>query len=131
MENSQNIIDHFAQFDAWEARYRYLIQLGKKLPIPSPEQWENMTRIHGCEVEVRFSAHKQTDGGYHFTAYSEARIMNGLLYLLLSALQNLPLADIQQFDVTALLQQCGIASRLSETRLNGLKHIETLLHHLD
>ncbi|MGV6989132.1 SufE family protein [Testudinibacter sp. P80/BLE/0925] len=131
MANNQDIIRQFEQFDNWEERYRYLIQLGKKLPIPSPEQLENMTRIHGCEVEVRFSADKRADGDYHFAAYSEARIMNGLLYLLLSVLQNLPLGDIRQFDVTALLRQCGIASRLSETRLNGLKHIETLLHHLD
>ena len=67
----------------------------------------------------------------HFSAYSEARIINGLLYLLLSALQDLSLNEIRQFDLTALLQQCGIAQRLSQTRLNGLKNIETHLRHLD
>ncbi|MGR6981343.1 SufE family protein [Testudinibacter sp. P27/CKL/0425] len=127
----EELIAKFEQLQQWEARYRYLIQLGKQLPTPSADDLAQMQLIRGCEVEVRFRADKQADGSYRFAAYSEARIMNGLLYLLLCALQDLPLSALQQFDVAALLQQCGIAQRLSETRLNGLKNIETLLHHLD
>lgn len=130
MDNIQQLQQQFATLQGWEERYRLLIQLGKKLPQPNAEQWQAMPIIHGCEVEVRFSANKQADGRYQFTAYSEARIMNGLLYLLLYALQDLPLTQLHDFNVTALLQACGIAQRLSETRLNGLKQIESVLHHL-
>ncbi|KGQ70193.1 hypothetical protein A1D23_06190 [Chelonobacter oris] len=131
MESIQQLIADFSRLNHWEARYRYLIQLGKKLPVPSDDELAKMTAISGCEVEVRFLAEKQTDGNYRFAAYSEARIMNGLLYLVLSALHRLSATERKQFDVTALLQRCGIAQRLSQTRLNGLKNIETLLHHLD
>ncbi|MGR3808118.1 SufE family protein [Pasteurella testudinis] len=131
MENIKQIQQQFTTLPGWEERYRLLIQLGKKLPPLDTDELSRMPLIHGCEVEVRFTAQKQPDGGYRFSAYSEARIMNGLLYLLLSALQSLPLSEIRQFDMTALLQSCGIAPRLSETRLNGLKNIESLLHQLD
>ena len=133
MENIQQLQQQFSRFNHWEDRYRYLIQLGKKLPLIEATEWEKMPLIHGCEAEVRFLAQKDADtrSGYHFSAYSEARIINGLLYLLLSALQDLSLNEIRHFDLTALLQQCGIAQRLSQTRLNGLKNIETHLRHLD
>lgn len=131
MDTIQQIIANFNQLSSWEDRYRYLIQLGKKIPQVDKEKLAHMPLIHGCEVEVRFLAEKQADGRYHFSAYSEGRIMNGLLSILLNAIHHLSLSELQQFNITELLQQCGIASRLSETRLNGLNHIETLLHQLD
>ncbi|TNG93259.1 hypothetical protein FHQ28_07355 [Pasteurellaceae bacterium USgator11] len=130
MQNYSDLVEQFSSLPSWEDRYRLLIQLGKKLPTIEHSAREQMPLIQGCEAEVRFAAVKQADG-YHFAAYSEARIMNGLLYLLLSALQSLKLEQIRQLDISALLQQCGIAQRLSSTRLNGLKQIESLLHHLD
>lgn len=124
------LILQFAQMDHWEECYRTLIQLGKKLPEYDEATRLKMQKIEGCEVEVRFFIEKN-GSEYQFSAYSEARIMNGLLYLLLSAIQHLTLPELQQFDFSQTLQKCSIASRLSETRLNGLKNIETLLHQLD
>ena len=37
---------------------------------------------------------------------------------------------LRQFNLTAYFNELGIAQRLSSTRLNGLKHIEKMLHNL-
>ena len=38
--------------------------------------------------------------------------------------------QLQQFNIRQFFDELGIASRLSETRLNGLKQIEEILHNL-
>ena len=58
MENIQQLQQQFSRFNHWEDRYRYLIQLGKKLPLIEATEWEKMPLIHGCEAEVRFLAQK-------------------------------------------------------------------------
>ena len=73
---------------------------------------------------------KKNDRTFHFQAYSEARIMNGLLWILLQHIENKSAEQLRHFDLTAYFTQLGIAQRLSSTRLNGLKHIEQILHHL-
>ena len=56
--------------------------------------------------------------------------MNGLLWILLQYIENKSAEQLRDFDLTAYFTQLGIAQRLSTTRLNGLKHIEQILHHL-
>ena len=72
----------------------------------------------------------QNDGTFQFQAYSEARIMNGLLWLLLQHINGKTRDQLQQFNIRQFFDELGIASRLSETRLNGLKQIEEILHNL-
>ena len=114
----------------WEERYRLIIQAGKNLPLPAAEQLAKMQQISGCEVNVWFYAEKQNDGHFAFLAYSEARIMNGLLWLLLQQINGQTTEQLQTFDIQAFYSELGIAARLSSTRLNGLKEIEQILHHL-
>ena len=89
-----------------------------------------MEIIPGCEVQVWFKFTEKNDRTFHFQAYSEARIMNGLLWILLQHIENKSAEQLCHFDLTAYFTQLGIAQRLSTTRLNGLKHIEQILHNL-
>ena len=125
-----NIEQQLAETKHWEDRYRLIIQAGKNLPEPSEEEFATMQSIPGCEVQVWFKFTEKTDRTFHFQAYSEARIMNGLLWILLQRIENQPAEVLRQFDLTAYFNALGIAQRLSSTRLNGLKHIEKILHHL-
>ena len=125
-----NIEQQLAETKHWEDRYRLIIQAGKNLPEPSEEEFATMQSIPGCEVQVWFKFTEKTDRTFHFQAYSEARIMNGLLWILLQRIENQPAEVLRQFDLTAYFNALGIAQRLSSTRLNGLKHIEKMLHHL-
>lgn len=125
-----NIEQQLAETKHWEERYRLIIQAGKNLPEPSEEEFATMQSIPGCEVQVWFKFTEKTDRTFHFQAYSEARIMNGLLWILLQRIENQTAEALRQFDLTAYFNALGIAQRLSSTRLNGLKHIEKMLHHL-
>lgn len=125
-----NIEQQLAETKHWEERYRLIIQAGKNLPEPSEEEFATMQSIPGCEVQVWFKFTEKTDRTFHFQAYSEARIMNGLLWILLQRIENQTAEALRQFDLTAYFNALGIAQRLSSTRLNGLKHIEKMLHNL-
>ena len=125
-----NIEQQLMNAKTWEERYRLIIQAGKNLPIPNENELTQMDSIQGCEVQVWFKFTEKNDRTFHFQAYSEARIMNGLLWILLQHIEDKNAEPLRHFDLTAYFTHLGIAQRLSNTRLNGLKHIEQILHHL-
>ncbi|MGC6247768.1 SufE family protein [Bisgaard Taxon 45] len=116
---------------SWEERYRLIIQAGKQLPVPTAQQLAEMQPISGCEAKVWFKIMEKNDRTFIFQAYSEARIINGLLWILLQEINGQTAEQLKQFDLTAYFSELGIAQRLSHTRLNGLKQIEKLLHQLE
>lgn len=124
------MLENIKQAKNWEDRYRFIIQAGKHLPQPSPDELAQMQSIQGCEAGLWFIAIPQYDDTFKFQTYSEARIMNGLLWLLLQNINGQTSNQLQQFNIRQFFDDLGIASRLSETRLNGLKQIEEILHNL-
>ena len=124
------MLENIKQAKNWEDRYRFIIQTGKLLSQPSPDELAQMQSIQGCEAGLWFKTIPQNDGTFQFQAYSEARIMNGLLWLLLQNINGQTNNQLQQFNISQFFDELGIASRLSETRLNGLKQIEEILHNL-
>ena len=124
------MLENIKQAKNWEDRYRFIIQAGKHLSQPYPEELTQMQSIQGCEAGLWFKTIPQNDGTFQFQAYSEARIMNGLLWLLLQHINGKTRNQLQQFNIRQFFDELGIASRLSETRLNGLKQIEEILHNL-
>ncbi|WP_439328077.1 SufE family protein [Lonepinella sp. BR2357] len=118
------MIEQIQQAKNWEERYRLLIQAGKNLTKPSDEELAQWQEIQGCEVRLWCKISPNLDRTLQLQAYSEARIMNGLLYVLINHVNNKPTEEIQQFDLTRFFTDLGIAQRLSSTRLNGLKQIE-------
>ncbi len=124
------IIEQIQQAKNWEERYRLLIQAGKNLTKPTENELAQWMEIQGCEVRLWCKISQNSDRTLQLQAYSEARIMNGLLYVLINALNGKPLIQLQHFDITAFFTELGIAQRLSSTRLNGLKQIEQSIKEL-
>ncbi|XHN82163.1 Sulfur acceptor protein CsdE [Lonepinella sp. MS14435] len=124
------IIEQIQQAKNWEERYRLLIQAGKNLTQPTENELAHWTEIQGCEVRLWCKISQNLDRTLQLKAYSEARIMNGLLFLLINAVNEKPLDELQQFDITIFFTELGIAQRLSSTRLNGLKQIEQSIKEL-
>ncbi|OOF87383.1 SufE family protein [Rodentibacter ratti] len=117
------MIDQLKQTKNWEERYRLIIQAGKNLPRPTDDELADMQPITGCEARMWFQILPQNDRTFQFKAFSEARIMNGLLWLLLEKINDKTAEELSVFDLTAFFTELGIAQRLSETRLNGLNQI--------
>lgn len=121
------LIEQIKQATHWEDRYRLLIQAGKQISKPNEDELAQWTAIQGCEAGLWVKISFKTDRTLGFQAYSEARIINGLLALLMDELNGKNITQIHDFNMTEFFNHLGIAQRLSSTRLNGLKQIESLL----
>ena len=124
------MIEQLKNAKTWEERYRLIIQAGKNLPRPSDEELAEMQPISGCEAQMWFQILPKTDCTFTFRAFSEARIMNGLLWILLNQINGKSVEQLCNFELGAFFNELGIAQRLSETRLNGLNQIAQQLKNL-
>lgn len=116
--NIHELAENFALFDDWEARYRYLIDLGRTLPPMDEALKTDEVLVQGCTSRVWMIANA-TDGVFHFTADSDAHIVRGLIALLMAAYQDKPLKEIPGIDVEATFKQIGLEEHLSPNRRSG------------
>ncbi|PSU69902.1 cysteine desulfurase sulfur acceptor subunit CsdE [Photobacterium phosphoreum] len=106
----------------WEDRYRNVIQLGKKLPQLDDSYKQDQLKISGCESQV-WLHHQIIDDHYYFIADSDARIVRGLITLVLAAYDGKTATEINAFDIDTYFQSLGLIDHLSPSRGNGLKAI--------
>ena len=80
---AEDIVATMQNFKGWEDRYRQVIQWGKKLPqMPDDLKSEQVT-VSGCESQV-WLVSEQVEGKWHFCADSDARIVRGLIALVMA-----------------------------------------------
>lgn len=119
--DAQRVEQLFVAAGAWEERYRALIQLGKQLPALTAD-WRGSDRaLPGCESQVWLVGDVDARGHWHFAADSEARIVRGLLAVVLAAFNHQTAAAILAFDVEAYFDRLQLAKHLSPSRGNGLQ----------
>ncbi|MCP8632783.1 SufE family protein [Pseudomonas mosselii] len=112
-------LESFEQARGWEQRARLLMQWGDRLePLTDAEKTED-NRVHGCESLVWLVA-QQENGQWHFKAASDARLLRGLLALLLVRVQGLASDRLAALDLSAWFTQLGLERQLSPSRSNGL-----------
>lgn len=117
----QQIRDDFGFLDDWEDRYRYLIELGRKLE-PLPEQERNSeNKVSGCASQVWLSTRIDDDGRMHFIGDSDAHIVRGLIAVLIGLFDNRTPAEITATDASQHLAELGLEGHLSTQRSNGLR----------
>lgn len=110
----------------WQSRFRLLIQASRFLPILTEEERSHLAEISGCEARLWWG--KSSTNPQQFQAYSEARIMNGILFLLLAELSTLDKEEIISFSMEDFFKELKIFDHLSQSRRFGLKEIEKRLH---
>jgi len=119
---AQDALDAFTAASGWEQRARLLMQWGERLAPMTDEEKSDEQRVHGCESKVWLVA-RQDDGRWHFNASSDARLIRGLLALLLVRVDGLSSAELQQLDLPAWFTQLGLSRQLSPSRSNGLNAV--------
>ncbi|MGF6591562.1 SufE family protein [Pseudomonas sp. 2835] len=119
---AQQALDAFEQAAGWEQRARLLMQWGERLAPLSEEEKSEANRVHGCESQVWLVAEQQ-DGQWRFKGASDARIIRGLLALLLVRVEGLSSAELAQLDLPAWFNQLGLGRQLSPSRSNGLNAV--------
>jgi cysteine desulfuration protein SufE len=109
----------FALFDNWDDRYRFLIDLGKRLPDMDEHLKTDEHLVRGCTSRVWLIAESGDDDHLHFQADSDAQIVRGLIYLLMSAYQDKPLSQVKTLDIQGVFEGLGLHQHLSPNRRNG------------
>ncbi|MEZ1325188.1 SufE family protein [Pseudomonas fluorescens] len=112
----------FQNAAGWEQRARLLMQFGDRLPPLDDTDKCYANRVHGCESQVWLvgSLH---DGHWQFSASSDARMIRGLVALLLLRVNGLSVADLKQIDLPDWFNQLGLSRQLSPSRSNGLNAV--------
>lgn len=121
--NADRIRQQFAAAHGWENQYRLIIQLGKLLPVLPGEWQQEAFRLKGCESQAWLKGEKSEDGCWHFACDSDARIVRGLIVIVLAALNHQSAAAIQAFDMEGYFTELGLEKHLSPSRGNGLRAI--------
>ncbi|MFJ4442127.1 SufE family protein [Pseudomonas sp. NPDC089422] len=116
---ARDALEGFEQARGWEQRARLLMQWGDRLEPLSEAEKSESNRVHGCESLVWLVA-EQHEGQWHFKASSDARLLRGLLALLLARVQGLASAELAGLDLREWFTQLGLERQLSPSRSNGL-----------
>jgi len=117
--DAQAALDSFEQARGWEQRARLLMQMGDRLAPLEDAQKCDGNRVHGCESLVWLVV-EQRDGQWLFKAGSDARLLRGLLALLLVRVQGLNSAELAALDLREWFTRLGLERQLSPSRSNGL-----------
>ncbi|MFT5164665.1 MAG: cysteine desulfuration protein SufE [Alteromonadaceae bacterium] len=120
---SADIIALFDQARGWEAKYRQIMLLGKQLPALDEQYKQDSAKVKGCESQVWLHHEIDEQGLYHFAADSDARIIKGLVIVILAAYNQLTAKQIKQFDIEAYFAQLDLLKHLSPSRSNGIHAI--------
>ena len=115
-----DIIDSLGFFDNWEERYKYIIDLGKELPVMDVSLRTDEYLVRGCQSQV-WLVDEWRAGKLFFQADSDAFIVKGLLGVVLAAFNGKTPGEILAFDIDAYFAQLDLLQHLSSTRGNGLK----------
>jgi cysteine desulfuration protein SufE len=116
------LAENFALFDDWEDRYRYLIDLGRKLPDFPESLKTEATKVRGCMSQVwMVPGHPASDPSrFAFAADSDAHIVKGLIAVLGTLFSGKTPAEIAAVDTEASFRSLGLDQHLSPSRRNGL-----------
>ena len=116
--STEELVEDFALFDDWEERYRYLIDMGRKLaPMDDALKTEH-TLVRGCTSRV-WMVGELRDGKLFITADSDAHIVRGLIALLLRVYNGKTPAEIADTDIETTFKEIGLDQHLSPNRRNG------------
>lgn len=117
----EELTDNFAFFDTWEDKYRYLIELGEKLDAVPDDMLTDEWKVKGCQSQVWLIPQKDKDGKLSFIGTSDAMIVKGLIYIVLSIYNGLTPIEIKSIDIDSIFSGLGLHEHLSPSRRNGLE----------
>jgi cysteine desulfuration protein SufE len=109
--------------DDWEERYRFVIDLGRKLPpLPEAEKTE-ANKVRGCASQVWLVPERTSgvDGPrLSWRGDSDAHIVKGLVAVVLALYGNRRPEEVLATDAKAFLDEVGLSQHLTAQRSNGL-----------
>lgn len=121
-DQAQQALEAFTAAGSWEQRARLLMLWGEKLEPLAECERNDLNRVHGCESQV-WLVGERTDDRWRFRAASDARLIRGLLAVLLARVNGMTEAELAGVDLADWFNQLGLARQLSPSRSNGLNAV--------
>ncbi|MCP1467697.1 SufE family protein [Pseudomonas sp. S3E17] len=115
-------LEAFQSVGSWEQRARMLMQWGERLPVLADEEKVDANLVQGCESLV-WLVGRLHDGHWQFAASSDARMIRGLVALLLARVNGLSADELQAVDLPDWFNQLRLSRQLSPSRSNGLNAV--------
>ena len=117
----EDLAEAFELLGEWTERYRYIIDLGQKLPPLDETDRIDENLVNGCQNKVWIAAHPTADPTrLEFAADSESAIVKGLIAILLMVCAGRTREEICSLDYGAVFTRLGLDQHLSPARQNGL-----------
>lgn len=116
-DREAELLADFEMFDDWADRYRYLIELGEKLPALDDAHKVEGNKVRGCQSRVWLIARREGDRVF-FEADSDSAITRGLIALLVRLFSGAASSDITTANLS-FIEKLGFAKHLSISRANG------------
>ncbi len=120
---SDEILALFKKSKSWDGRHRQIMLLSKQLDNMPDEQKNEMSLIKGCESLAWLTFSKDLEGNFSFQASSDAKVIRGLLVIVLAAFNHKNSQEIAQFNLDSYFDSLGLMQHLSPSRGNGVKAI--------
>lgn len=123
MASFDDILADFAFLDDWDDRYKYLIDLGRKLAPYPQERRDEAHKVKGCASQVWLAHDVETQDGetvLRFRGDSDAHIVKGLIAVLLALYDGKTPREILKADAPAALAPLDLEGHLTPQRSNGL-----------
>ncbi|MGL5291731.1 MAG: SufE family protein [Vibrionaceae bacterium] len=118
----QQIITSLQACQSWEEKLRFIIALGKSLPSLSLSERECAQQVVGCENTI-WLTWQFDNNQLKIQVDSDARVVKGLLALLLAPLEGLSAKEIVAFNFDAYLERLALTRSLSLSKINGMKAV--------
>ncbi len=118
------VIDRFENAKSWDLRHRQIMLLAKELPRLPRAQRSDEDLISGCESKawLRYDFNAISNI-LTFTTDSDAKVIRGLMVIILSAFQGKTAQQIIDFDINEYFEHLGLMQHLSPSRGNGVTAI--------
>ncbi|MFI5012877.1 MAG: SufE family protein [Hyphomicrobiales bacterium] len=125
LQTIDDILSDFELFDDWDERYRYLIDLGRRLePLPEAARTD-ANKVRGCASQVWLQTRRITgnDGRTRlsFKGDSDAHIVKGLVALILALFDGKTASEILATNAEDVFGKLQLAQHLSAQRANGVR----------
>jgi cysteine desulfurase/selenocysteine lyase len=107
----------------WNAKHRLLLLNSKRLPMLIESKREASSEILGCEAKVWLTFSDNVDTDKCLLAYSESKVIRGILALLIEKVNTLSPENVHSFNFTTFLVEVGLSHYFSEGRRDGVQKI--------
>jgi len=118
--SDEEIVELFGAIQGWHNRHREIMLLSKQLPRLDKSYRNEASLIQGCESLAWLVVTSATEGVLHFQADSDAKVIRGLLVIVLAAFNGKTKTQIANTDIEGYFSKLGLLQQLSPSRGNGL-----------